>query len=108
MSLFFDKKKSVRHFADILFLFAISEMNGATAKQIDDWIFNHFGFRSTSSYLYPALNKLTGGFVPFVIANPVTRKYEINPAANLKKVLDPQLKELLSFIEQLKDIISYE
>lgn len=104
---FFNKKKTLRHFGDLLFLFAIAEMGEASGKDIDDWVFNNFGFRNPSSYTYPTLLKLSGGFVPFVIADPITKKYSINPEGQMRKILKPELRELLDFIEKLKDMISY-
>jgi hypothetical protein len=102
--IFFSTKKAVRQYGELLFLLAIAEMDECNGKDIDNWIVKKFEVKLPSSFIYPTLSKLTGGFVPYVIADPRTRTYKLNPKADVSSLIRPQLAELREFIDKLVDI----
>jgi hypothetical protein len=51
------------------------------------------------------LSKLSGGFEPFVIADPKSKTYRINDLKKLIKHLRPELNEFEVFLNKVKELL---
>lgn len=113
--MFFDEKQATRMFGPLLVMICLNEEKGGkTGIEINRWFVEKIMFlqfpesQLPSSFIYPLLQKLSGGHVPWIIKDK--EKYVINPDISSDKYFredfQNELKSAEKFFGNLKSKLS--